>query len=292
MGRFRYSYNSIAFIGEDFGRSVDRLVKYGYEGIELVGEPDWYDVKAVRRQSHDAGLAVSSICSLYTDGRDLSAPEPSQRQVGKDYVRALADFAAEVGAPVIIVAPTQWGKPHPLAPREQEWAWAVESIREVADYAASVGVNITIEAWNRYETYFLNRLDQCVELLKATGVKNGGVHGDMFHMNIEEVDIADAYRRAGKHLNHTHIADSNRAAPGAGHIDFVPVVKALDEIGYEGYLCFELLPATNDPFALIRAGGASEFLDQYVELAIGTMKKAEAAALGLGGQPATTSQER
>ncbi len=280
MSRFRYSYNTIVYLQEPFSQQVERLVRYGYDGIELIGEPDWYDLKEVRQLTQDAGLAVSSICSLFDPSRDLCHPDAARRQAALDYVKRVADMAAEVGAATILVTPTSWSKPGPLAPREQEWEWAVENIRKSGDYAASVGVNVTIEAWNRYETYFLNRLDQCVEILKATGLENAGVHGDVFHMNIEEVSIADAYRRAGKYLNHTHIADSSRAAPGAGHIDFRPIVQALDEIDYQGYLCFELLPATNDPFALIKAGGAREFLDEYTELAIKTLKQAEAEVLG------------
>jgi sugar phosphate isomerase/epimerase len=280
VGRFRYSYNTIVYLQEPFAQQVERLVRYGYDGIELIGEPDWYDLGEVKRRTQDAGLAVSSICSLFDPSRDLCHPDAAQRQAAMEYVRRIADMAAEVGAATILVTPTSWGKPSPLAPREQEWAWAVENIRKAGEYAASVGVDVTIEAWNRYETYFLNRLDQCVEILEATGLENAGVHGDVFHMNIEEVSIADAYRRAGKNLNHTHIADSNRAAPGTGHIDFRPIVKALHEIDYQGYVCFELLPATSDPFGLIRAGGAQEFLDRYTELAIKTLKQAEAEVLG------------
>jgi sugar phosphate isomerase/epimerase len=188
----------------------------------------------------------------------------------------MADFAAAVGAPTIIVGPSPVGKPAALASDEEEWNWAVENVRKVGEYAASVGVDITVECWNRYETYFLNTLDKAVRLVKETGLGNAGVHGDMFHMNIEEKSIDGAYRDAGAYLNHVHIADSNRAAPGAGHTDFLPTVKALKDIDYSGYVTFELLPASNDPFAMIERNGHLEFLDEYTELAITTLKAAEA----------------
>ena len=43
---------------------------------------------------------------------------------------------------------------------------------------------------------------------------------DLFHMNIEEANLAEAIRAAGSHIGHVHFADSNRRAAGMGHTDF------------------------------------------------------------------------
>ena len=158
-----------------------------------------------------------------------------------DYVRAVADFAAAAGAATIIVAPSAVMKTAPLASRADERKWAIESIREGGQYAASVGVDVSLEPWNRYETYFLNRLDQAIDLLLETGLENGGVMGDTFHMNIEEASIPDALRSAKGLLNHVHLADSNRAVAGRGHTDFKPILQALLDIDYDGYLSFEVM---------------------------------------------------
>ena len=71
---------------------------------------------------------------------------------------------------------------------------------------------------------------------------------DLFHMNIEEADLAAAMREGGRHIGHVHFADSNRRAAGLGHTDFAPVVAALREIGYAGYLSAEVF-AWPDPTA-------------------------------------------
>jgi sugar phosphate isomerase/epimerase len=39
--------------------------------------------------------------------------------------------------------------------------------------------------------------------------------------------------------------DSNRQAPGYGHLDFRGVIKTLQDIHYQGYLSFEVLPIPN-----------------------------------------------
>jgi sugar phosphate isomerase/epimerase len=280
MGPFRYAYNQLVYYGEDVRASIDRVARFGYDAIELAGEPDDLDAGVIRRHAADAGIAVSSICSIYTAERDLAHPDPGMRERALDYVKQVADFAAEVGAPTIIVAPTACMKLKPLADRDEERRWAIEGIRAAGEYAATRDVDLTLECWNRYETYWLNRLDQGVELWREIGLDRGGVMGDTFHMNIEEDTIEGAIRRTGATLNHVHLADSNRAAPGQGHIDFVPVLAALAEIDYAGYLSFELLPPSADPFGVMQAGGHQDFLDRYTEQAIARMREAEGRMAG------------
>jgi len=282
VGQFRYAYNQLVYYGEDARTSIERVARFGYDAIELAGEPDELDAAAVRKHAGDAGVGVSSICSIYTAERDLAHPDAGVRAQALDYVKQVADFAAEVGAPTIIIAPTACMKLQPLADREDERRWAIEGIRAAGEYAAGRDVSLTLECWNRYETYWLNRLDQGVELWEAVGLDRGGVMGDTFHMNIEEDDIAAAIRRTGGTLNHVHLADSNRAAPGQGHIDFVPVLEALAEIGYRGYLSFELLPPSADPFGVMQAGGHQDFLDRFTEQAITRMREAEQTLVGAG----------
>jgi hypothetical protein len=36
---FKYSYDSLAYFGESVGRSIAPLARFGYDAIELIGEP-------------------------------------------------------------------------------------------------------------------------------------------------------------------------------------------------------------------------------------------------------------
>lgn len=281
MGGFRYSYDQLVYFGEEVGTSIDRLASLGYDAIELAGEPDQFDASAVRRRAGEAGIAVGSICSIYTAERDLSSPDETVRDSALRYVRSVAEFAAQVGAPTMIVAPAAVGRLAPASPEDDERRWAIEGIRAGGEYAASLGVDLTLECWNRYETYFLNRLEQAVELWRETGLENGGVMGDTFHMNIEEDSIADAIRRTGSLPNHVHLADSNRSAPGEGHTDFAPILEALRDIDYRGYVTFELLPPSADPFAVMRAGGHRDFFDRFTAQAIERIRDIEASLAGV-----------
>jgi sugar phosphate isomerase/epimerase len=79
-------------------------------------------------------------------------------------------------------------------------------------------------------------------LLQALSAKNVTLLADLFHMNIEEVDLAAAFRAAAGHIGHVHLADSNRRPAGCGHTDFRPTAAALREIGYSGYVSAECFP--------------------------------------------------
>jgi sugar phosphate isomerase/epimerase len=275
---FRYSYNLIGYSGEEISRSIDRVARLGYDAVEVEGEPDKVDPGRVRKLLDDAGLVASSVCPSFTAGRDLSHPDPDVRTDAMDYVRKVAELAHAVGAPTIIVAPTAYLRTQPVADPKDEWQWAVESVRSVGEYAASLGVDVSLECWNRYGTYMLNRLEQGVRMWRETGLENGGVMADTYHMNIEERSLPEAIRETGELLNHVHPSDSNRLAPGWGHIDFGEILRTLQEIGYGGYLAFELILPPGSPSD---GTGSAEALDDTTEQAIQHLRRLESQLEGV-----------
>jgi D-psicose/D-tagatose/L-ribulose 3-epimerase len=128
----------------------------------------------------------------------------------------------------------------PMASPEDEWRWAVESLKECQDHAEEKGVRLALEPLNRFETYFLNRHDQALALAEDVG-GNCGVCLDIFHMNIAEADWAEAIRAAGDKLYAFHVADNNRMPCGQGAIDWARIVATLEEVGYDDYLTVEFV---------------------------------------------------
>jgi sugar phosphate isomerase/epimerase len=269
---FRYSYNVIGFSGEDVAVSIDRLARLGYDAVEVEGEPERYDPKRIKKLVEDAGLSVGSVCPNFTDERDLSHPDPDVRKAAQTYLRDLSGFAAEVGAPLFIVAPTAYARVQPIAEPRDEWRWAVEGLRTSGEYAASLGVDLTLECWNRYGTYMLNRLEEGARMWSETGLSNGGIMADTFHMNIEERSISGAIHSFADILNHVHLSDSNRLAPGLGHVDFEEVLHALRDVGYAGGLAFELIPSLPN---LLEDGPDRPTFDDVARQALDHMKQVE-----------------
>ena len=137
----------------------------------------------------------------------------------------------------------------------------LQVFRALADYAANYAVRITLEPCNRYEVDFVRSSREAIDFAAEVDRPNFGLMFDVFHMNIEDPSIEDAFREAGPRLWHVHIADSNRLPPGQGHQDFASIVATLREIGYEGYLSAELQPLPDPDTA---AALTIEYMRQWV----------------------------
>ena len=115
-----------------------------------------------------------------------------------------------------------------------------DALAELGDHARQYGAPLLYEPLNRYETNLVCTIQDGVDLLQASSANNAKLLADLFHMNIEEVDLADAIRVGAGHIGHIHFADSNRQAAGSGHTDFRPIAQALRDIGYAGYASAEV----------------------------------------------------
>ena len=92
-------------------------------------------------------------------------------------------------------------------------------------------VRIAVEPLNRFETYLFNRCAQALALADAVSPECG-VCLDAYHLNMEETNIYDAIRLAGKRLFDFHVADNNRFAAGLGHLDWPKIIGTLKAVSY------------------------------------------------------------
>jgi D-psicose/D-tagatose/L-ribulose 3-epimerase len=231
--------------------TLERLHRFGYDGIEISGEPARYDTDEVRRLMDRYQLECWGSVSMMFEGRDLVHPDDTIRRESVQYIKDSLDMTKRLGGRVFCIVPSTVGKTRPLASIAQEWAWAVEGLKEVTEYAGELGIVPGIEPLNRFETYFINRHDQALLLCEEVG-NNLGVVLDAFHINIEEADPVQAIRNVGSKLVDFHVADNNRRPAGKGHFDWARIVGALREIGYEGHLTAEfVLTLDRTPIALM-----------------------------------------
>src|SRR5215212_777686 len=235
--------------------TVARLARYGYDAIEISGEPGRYDPREVRPLLERHGIRCCGSVTLMTDGRDLISPDSSVRDQSVQYVNDCLTMVHELGGEFLCVVPSTVGKTVPLADWEQEWGWGVECLKRCADWAERQQVKIGIEPINRFETYFINRGDQALALADAVGAPHLGVVLDAFHINIEEADPMGAIRAAGSRLVDFHVADNNRKPPGEGAHDWREIVRTLRQAGYDGYLSSEfVLPMDRTPLGAQQYG--------------------------------------
>jgi sugar phosphate isomerase/epimerase len=220
--------------------TLARLAKCGYDAIEISGEPERYDTKTVRRQLAEHKLRCWGSVTLMLADRDLLAKDEAQRAMSVKYVKDTITMVKELEGAEITIVPSTVGKIKPQGSPEDEWQWAVGSLKQCYEHGLKEGVKLAIEPLNRFETYFLNRHDQALALAEAVGPECG-ICLDVFHMNIEEQDMYQAIRDAKGRLTDFHVADNNRMACGMGHCDWAKIIGTLKEIGYDGALTVEFV---------------------------------------------------
>lgn len=229
--------------------TIQRLAKYGYDGIEISYDsvelaPGAPGTAAVRQMLKDNGIECVGSISLMFEGRDLLHADAGVRESSVDYLKKCVTMIKELrdgqGGNMSIV-PSEVGKVKAMASPEEEWAWAVEGLKAVREHASSEGVTIAIEPLNRFETNFVNRHDQALLLAQEVG-DDVGVCLDIYHMNQEESDPLQALRNAGDRLFDFHVADNNRMACGQGALDWAALIGTLKEIGYDGSITVEFVP--------------------------------------------------
>ena len=102
-----------------------------------------------------------------------------------------------------------------------------------------------LEPINRYETNIFNKLEDVNNFLmrykNKLDTNRIGILADTFHMNIEEPAIHISIHNYLNLIEHIHFADSNRLAPGFGHIDFYKIMNVLEANDYNGFISFEML---------------------------------------------------
>ena len=225
---------------ESIETTVRRLAKYGYESLEISGEPEKYDTKEVRKILKDNGIRCWGTVTLMLGDRNLISSNEAHREMSIQYVKDCITMVKELDGYEVSIVPGTVGKISPDSTPENEWQWAVECMKEIYDHAMKEGVRPAIEPINRFETYFVTRGAQALALAEATGPECG-VCLDTFHMNIEEEDMFDTIRAVGDRLVDFHVCDSNRMACGQGHLDWLKIVGTLKTIGYDGALTVEFV---------------------------------------------------
>ncbi|CCV05265.1 D-Tagatose 3-epimerase [Mesorhizobium metallidurans STM 2683] len=234
---------------EPLETTLKRIKKFGYESIEISGEPEQYKTKETRARLKEHGIRCWGAVTLMLGERNLAAKDQGQRERSVQYVKDVLTMISELDGEIITLVPATVGKVVPDGTEEEEWKWVVDATRECFTHAKKVGVKIAVEPLNRFETYLFNRGAQALALADAVSPECG-VCLDAYHIHMEEFNVYDAIRQVGKRLFDFHVADNNRFAAGLGQIDWPKIVATLKEVGYDGALTNEFVaPVDRTPAA-------------------------------------------
>jgi D-psicose/D-tagatose/L-ribulose 3-epimerase len=234
------SYLWSAEFGPDQLSLLPRIKAWGFDGVEVpLFRPREFASAEIRRgfESEQLECVASSVLtgdlSLISD--DASVRRKTVRHL-EDVIKAAADAGAR-----IIAGPLYSPVGHLVGRRRtpEEWSHAIEGYQAIASTLAAHEVTLAIEPLNRFETFFLNTAADAAALCDAVADPRIGVLLDTFHANIEEKDVATAFRTAGSRLQHVHTCENDRGTPGNGHVDWPGVFQALHDVRYDGWLTIE-----------------------------------------------------
>ena len=238
---------------DDTAAACETAARIGFDGLELFpSTAATVPVTELRAALEGNGLELAAVgtgAGGVVHGLSLAHPDPGQRRGAVDFVRAVVELAASFGAPAIVGS--MQGRSAAGEPREEVLARLADSLAQLAEHAAAAGGRVLLEPLNRYETDLCNTLRQGGELLARVGGERLALLADLFHMNIEETDIAAALGAAAAQLGHLHFVDSNRRPAGCGHLSYAPIAAALRAAGYRGWASAEAFPYP-DPEAAAR----------------------------------------
>jgi len=245
----------------DLRAAFGKLAALGYDGAELmVKDPQDLEGSKIRGWLEEFGLRFVGICTghvFFEDGLGLIESGPRTSQAALTRIRELIDLAAAISPGDALVTIGRARGMGELPKPEETWRLAVEAFQELAGYAQPRGIRLVLEPLSPKEATFVLSTVEGIRMVESVNHPNFGLMLDVYHMNLTDGNVAEAFRRAGSRCWHVHVADPDRRSPASGTIDYRAAMGALEDIGYSGFVSTEIQPWP-DPDTAARA--SIEFL--------------------------------
>lgn len=223
----------------------------GYSGIEvapftisddLATVPD--DVfESMRSDAAAEGLEIIGIHWMLakTKGLYLTAPDAAVRRATANYLKLLARVCGKLGGRVLVFGSPQQRSLLPGVSTEQAMSFAAEVFQEAMPTFAEHAVELCMEPLTSRETDFVNTCAQAVELIGRVDHPAFRLHQDVKAMLGAETEPIPALIHKYREIcGHFHVNDTNLLGPGMGDTDYHPILQALIESGYQGWVSVEV----------------------------------------------------
>ncbi len=245
-----------------FDRAFAFAAECGYRGLEIAPftiSNFVTDIPAarrteIRRQAEHAGLEVIGLHWLLakTKGFHLTSPDAQVRRKTTEYLAELGQFCAELGGKILVFGSPQQRNLLPGVTRAEGMKYAAEVLGNVMPQLDKLDVTLALEPLSPKDTTFLTTAADGVELAKLVDSPRCRLHLDCKAMFTEPTPIPELIRRYRSWMVHFHANDPNLQGPGMGKLDFLPIFKALNDIGYRGWVSVEVFNYQPGPERLAR----------------------------------------
>ncbi|MBI83256.1 MAG: D-tagatose 3-epimerase [Planctomycetaceae bacterium] len=253
----KYAICNETFENWPFEKSFALAADLGYSGIEFAPftinkQADAISAEeraTIRGQIEDAGLQTVGLHWLlaFTEGLYLTSPEQPVRDRTGTYLAELARLCSDLGGRILVLGSPQQRNLLPGVSLDQGMDLAADVIRKAVPAFEEHNVMLALEPLSPAEGDFLLTADQGIDLMRRVDSEHVRLHLDVKAMSSESRPIPDIIRDAAPYLIHFHANDVNLRGPGMGEVDFVPILKALQQIDYQGWVCVEVFDYKPSP---------------------------------------------
>jgi sugar phosphate isomerase/epimerase len=195
----------------------------------------------MRQQVESSGISVAGLHWLLarTEGLQLNHPDHVVRERTAQYLLALIDFCADLGGQVLVFGSPQQRSFQPGWTRQDAMASAAAMFERCGERAIQRGLTFCLESLTRLETDFVTSAREAADMVRRVDHPGFQMIVDTRAMSHEAQPIPSIIRQVAEHVRHVHLNDPNRLGPGMGELDFEPILRALSEVNYEGWLSIE-----------------------------------------------------
>jgi hydroxypyruvate isomerase len=264
----RINHSLVPWCYADYWKTLDEMCgianKLGCKSIELIPPSDWPTLK-----KHGLTCAIAPS-HLFVQGMNnpkyqagciemLTKRIDECAAAGVHTVITFTGYAEESGGwagganPDLSRLPPNRFRIDP----EQGAKNCVEGFKKIVGYAEQKKINLAIEILNSRDAshpmkghpgYQGDHVEYCMDIVRRVGSPRLGLLFDIYHVQIMDGDIIRRVKACGDAIKHVHTAGN----PGRGELDdkqeinYPPIMRALVEIGYRGFVGHEFIP-TRDP---------------------------------------------
>ena len=224
----------------DDERRFEQAKRLGFAGVEVVLAPGDLESRSrlenVARAQSATGLAVPSlVLGEHSERGGLGDEDPAVARQAREDVLLAIDWAGALAADVILVPFFARGEIRD----DEALDRAATELRHLSELAGERGVTLCYEG-----TIPAERVRR---LADRVGSSAFGCYFDLANAVRFGLDSATEIRTLGSLIHRVHLKDAGarpgRCRPGLGLVDFAESARALQEIGYEGWLVLETPPS-------------------------------------------------
>jgi sugar phosphate isomerase/epimerase len=243
-------------------RAFGFAAECGYTGIEIAPftlADDVTQITAqrraeVRRLAEQSGLEVVGLHWLLakTEGLHLTSPERAVRDRTAQYLAELARCCADLGGRILVFGSPKQRCLLPGVTREAATQYAAEVFDGLLPILEETETVVALDPLGPEETDFLMTAAEAAQLAERVGSPQVRLHLDCKAMSTEGVSPPALICQYGPLLAHFHANDPTRQGPGFGNLDFLPILEALGQIDYGGWVSVEVFDYSPGIEALAR----------------------------------------